>query len=246
MKEDLQSNVNNENEDIIKMWEPLKFDIGLNYKYVKNNIFFKLISNLFYYIIVAPIIFLISKIIFGLRIEGKENLKNIKSGAISVSNHVQYIDCAMLGLAWFPRRIYYTAKTDGFKMPVVRHLVRLLYAIPIPEKISCKENFYKAIDDLLAKNKVVHFYPETSLWPYYNKLRNFKNGAFKIASKNNVPIIPFVFSFRKPTGILKLFKSKPCLILSVLPPVYPKQNLAFNERYLDLKENVYKKMSEKI
>lgn len=35
MKEDLQSNVNNENEDIIKMWEPLKFDIGLNYKYVK-------------------------------------------------------------------------------------------------------------------------------------------------------------------------------------------------------------------
>ena len=155
------------------MWEPLKFDIGLNYKYVKNNIFFKLISNLFYYIIVAPIIFLISKIIFGLRIEGKENLKNIKSGALSVSNHVQYIDCAMLGLAWFPRRIYYTAKTDGFKMPVVRHLVRLLYAIPIPEKISCKENFYKAIDDLLAKNKVVHFYPEASLWPYYNKLRNF-------------------------------------------------------------------------
>ena len=58
MKENLQSNVNNENEDIIKMWEPLKFDIGLNYKYVKNNIFFKLISNLFYYIIVAPIIFL--------------------------------------------------------------------------------------------------------------------------------------------------------------------------------------------
>ena len=246
MKEDLQSNVNNENEDIIKMWEPLKFDIGLNYKYVKNNIFFKLISNLFYYIIVAPIIFLISKIIFGLRIEGKENLKNIKSGAISVSNHVQYIDCAMLGLAWFPKRIYYTAKTDGFKMPVVRHLVRLLYAIPIPEKISCKENFYKALDDLLAKNKVVHFYPEASLWPYYNKLRNFKNGAFKIASKNNVPIIPFVFSFRKPTGILKLFKSKPCLTLSVLPPVYPNRNLAFNERYLDLKDNVYKKMSEKI
>ena len=54
-----------------------------------------------------------------------------------------------------------------------------------------------------------------------------------------------MFSFRKPTGILKLFKSKPCLILSVLPPVYPKQNLAFNERYLDLKENVYEKMSEK-
>ena len=37
MKENLQSNVNNENEDIIKMWEPLKFDIGLNYKYVKNK-----------------------------------------------------------------------------------------------------------------------------------------------------------------------------------------------------------------
>ena len=48
MKEDLQSNVNNENEDIIKMWEPLKFDIGLNYKYVKNNIFFSNITKLIF------------------------------------------------------------------------------------------------------------------------------------------------------------------------------------------------------
>ena len=145
MKENLQSNVNNENEDIIKMWEPLKFDIGLNYKYVKNNIFFKLISNLFYYIIVAPIIFLISNIVFGLKIEGKENLKNIKSGAISVSNHVQYIDCAMLGLAWFPRRIYYTAKTDGFKMPVVRHLVRLYMLFLYQKKFLVKKIFIKQL-----------------------------------------------------------------------------------------------------
>ncbi len=57
-----------------------------------------------------------------------------------------------------------------------------------------------------------------------------------------------MFSFRKPTGIFKaFFKSKPCLILSVLPPVYPKQNLAFNERYLDLKKKkCIQKMSEKI
>lgn len=58
---------------------------------------------------------------------------------------MQYIDCAMLGLAWFPRRIYYTAKTDGFKMPVVRHLVRLLYAIPIPEKFLVKKIFIKQL-----------------------------------------------------------------------------------------------------
>ena len=54
MKEDLQSNVNNENEDIIKMWEPLKFDIGLNYKYVKNK-YIKWISIVLLSILICSI-----------------------------------------------------------------------------------------------------------------------------------------------------------------------------------------------
>ena len=35
-----------ENSDIINLWEPLKFEINENYKYAPNGIMFSIFSNL--------------------------------------------------------------------------------------------------------------------------------------------------------------------------------------------------------
>ena len=99
---------NIENEDVIHQWEPLKFNINENYKYVPNGIIFKFFSNLLYYGIAFPILFLILKIRYDLKIEGKENIKNLKTGAISVSNHVLILDCAMVGIACVRKKIFFT------------------------------------------------------------------------------------------------------------------------------------------
>lgn len=80
----------------------------------------------------------------------------------------------------------------------MRHLIKLLRAIPIPRESKNKPSFMKALDDTLKEGNVVHFYPEAALWPYYNKIRNFKTGAFHFAVRNNVPIVPMVFTFRRP------------------------------------------------
>lgn len=235
-----------ENSHIFSMWEPLDFRIDERYKYVNKNIFLKTCSDLLYYIIAAPVLTVLTKLLFGFEIKGKENLQQIKKGAISVSNHVHVLDCAMIGLSMLPRKIFFTASEAGFKMPIVRHIVKLLNAIPIPSEISNKKNFVLAIDELLENNEIVHFYPEASLWPYYNKLRNFKNGPFDIAIRNNVPIIPMVYSYRKPTGIRKFIKSKPFFTLNILKPVYPNIELSRKECLDDLKERAYKKMKDNL
>lgn len=101
MKEVVEEEIEgyDENEHIIHMWEPLEFNINENYQYVVKSNIFNLLSNMLYYGIAIPILFLLTKLLYDLKIEGKENLDAFDGGAVSVSNHVLVLDCAMVGLA---------------------------------------------------------------------------------------------------------------------------------------------------
>lgn len=234
-----------ENEHIIELWEPLEFNIDEKYEYVSKNKLFQICSDFLYYIIAFPILTIFTKIVYGLKIEGKEKIRNIKDGAISVSNHVLILDCAMVGLSAGRKKIYYTTTEDSFKIPLVRKLIKLLRAMPIPTKIKDKEKLIKNINELLRNKNIVHFYPERALFPYYTKIRNFKNGAFTLAVKNNVPIIPMVFTFREPKGIRKKIKTKKDVTLTILDPIYPSiEEKDIKQKTEELKQEVYLKMQE--
>ena len=131
---------------------------------------------------------------------------------------------------------------SNFKIPIVRELITLLNAIPIPKDFKYKKYFVQAIDELLSSGKTVHFYPEGSLWPYYDKIRNFKDGAFDLAVRNNVPIVPFVFRFTEPTGIRKKIKKKPFVNLTIFPPQYPDKSLSKADAIHELKNRVHELM----
>ena len=147
------------------------------------------------------------------------------------------MDCSFVGLSLYPRRIYFPTLANNFKIPVVRHIIRILYAIPIPKKDKQKKKFYNDIKYVLNKGKIVHMYPEGSLWPYYDKIRDFKYGAFKIAVESNVPIQPLRFRYEK-----KWYKRKPAIICEVLKPIYPNDKLNKEERIRDLRTRALKEM----
>lgn len=147
------------------------------------------------------------------------------------------------GISNFPHTTYYPTLESNFGIPVVRHLIKLLHAIPIPKSIRAKMEFNRTIRNLLQNGKTVHFYPEGSLWPYYEKIRHFKIGAFRFAVENNVPIIPMVYTFRESTGILKYIKKKPSITLTILEPVYPNVNLDKFEEIQNMRKEVYDKMN---
>ncbi len=135
----------------------------------------------------------------------KEKLKEIKGGKVTISNHIHPLDCTMNGIINFPNRVYFPTLSSNFKIPIVRHLIRILYAIPIPSKVSQKERFLEEINKALKNEKTIHMYPEGALWPYYEKIRKFKNGAFKIAVKADVPIVPILYVLKEPKEIYKLY-----------------------------------------
>lgn len=235
-----------ENANIINLWAPCEFSIDESYDYVPRNEIFSFCSDFLYYIIAYPILKLLTKIVYDFKIEGQENIENLKSGAVSVSNHVLVLDCAMIGLAFKDKKIYYTTQEESFKIPFVRKLIKLLRAIPIPKSIENKKYFIKALENLLKNENIVQVYPEASLWPYCEKIRNFKNGAFDIAVRNNVPVIPCVFKFREPTGIRKILKRKKDVTLKILEPIQSEGEGSIRQQIEELREKVALEMRKAI
>ena len=236
--------IQDENEHIIKLWEPLDFNIDEKYNFVSKGVIFSILSNFVYYIVAYPILKVLTKVVYDLEIEGKEHLRDIKESVITVSNHVLFLDCAMVGLAYGFKKVYFTTREGSFKIPGVRKLIKLLRAIPIPEGIKNKEYFLNAIDDILRSGKSVHLYPEASLIPYHSKIRHFKNGAFNIAIKNNKKIVPIVITFREPRGIRKLFKYKKDVTLTIVEPIEPPKQGDTKQKIEILKQEVYEKMKK--
>lgn len=208
-------------------------DVENNYPFL-NKSFKAKAWNLFTYFVIFILVFALNTCRYGLKIKGKKNLrkykKYFKNGAITVCNHVYKWDYLAVLQAvkyrrmWFPARAANLETSDGI-------LIQGAGGIPIPSSFSALKNFNKAFDELNSKKKWIHLFPESCRWDFYQPIRPFKIGAFKMALKYKVPIIPMVISYRKPTGIYKLLKTKhPLITLNIAEPILP-------EKYKDLSKN---------
>ena len=205
-----------------------------------HSIIYKILSSLLY-LIAYPILFLLTKIWMGLKIEGRENLNKVGDEYITVANHINMIDCAMITLSIFPRIPYFLTLQSNLEIPIIKYLVMLFRGIPIPRTLAGKEKMINTIDGLLKRGEVVGIYPEGHLIPYYDGIREFKNGAFNFAVKNQVPILPIVFTYREPEGIIKKFKKRPFITLTILETEYPKPEMS-KANVEELKIRVQRKM----
>ena len=144
-----------EDSHVLHFWQPCKFEINDEFTFVNDNLIFNTFSNLLY-MIAYPLLLIINKFLFGFKIEGRENLENIDSGKITISNHVHPMDCTMVGLANVPNKTFFTSLETNFKIPIVRKIIKLLNAVPIPQNIKYTKKFVKSIDELI-KNSNLRF-----------------------------------------------------------------------------------------
>jgi 1-acyl-sn-glycerol-3-phosphate acyltransferase len=100
-------------------------------------------------------------------------------------------------------------------------LVRLLGAVPVPPTASGLPRFFTEMELLLAKGRVVHFFPEGELKPYDTSLRDFKRGAFHLAAQARVPVVPLSIRFAPPTGWARIFRRKPTMVIVIGEPIVP-------------------------
>ena len=102
---------------------PIKID-G-KYKYVHNNIFWKLTSFLLYRIIATPIAYLYMKFKFRLKIINKDVLKGLKGkGYFMYVNHTQDIgDAFNPTIVNFPRKVQVVVHPNNVSIPLSLHIL---------------------------------------------------------------------------------------------------------------------------
>ena len=193
------------------------------YKYKRTNFFNNIISGIFYHGIAKPI-FAIFCTFHGIRIKNKKNLKAIKGqGAFFYSNHVSISDVFKFQalVFFFHRRINILGYSDSLSMPIVRNLTRALGYLPLPLKGDLKNAIalMDAMEFYIKKKQHILIYPEAHIWPYYTKIRNFKDVSFIYPAESNKPILPAVTIWRGKEG------KKPKQTIVFCKPIYPDPSL---------------------
>lgn len=228
-------------EHIVKMWTPLKFKTPENFNYFPENIVFRCLNLFLRWVIylIGPVIF---RVFFGLRIIGREKIKKLPKKGVTVCNHVHVLDCGVVACAMGHRRICIPALESNFCIPFLRHLIRVLGGIPLPEQTKPFRNMHRALVKYINEGHLVHIYPEAVLFPRYNGVRDFKRGAFSLAYDCDVPIVPYVIRYVKAEGWQRHFHRKPVMRLYILDPVYPDTSRPKREETLRLSRQVKEQM----
>jgi 1-acyl-sn-glycerol-3-phosphate acyltransferase len=228
---------------------PAQSDLVLdeNYPFLDKSFSFRLRSALLY-LGIFTLVFLISPLRFGLRIEGRSILRKrrglLKNGALSVSNHVLRWDFLMVLQALRFRRLWFPAWKQNLSGPD-RNLIRLAGGIPAPDSVHAIKHFNLAFDELHARKKWFHVFPEGSNWHYFQPIRPFKKGMFSMAYKYNIPVIPLAFSYRESRGLYKILKKDyPLITLRIGEPILPDLSLPRREAVRLLRSQTHRSIVE--
>jgi 1-acyl-sn-glycerol-3-phosphate acyltransferase len=223
--------------DIGIKWKPLPEKM----KFFHRNPFFSFFGSLLYYFLALPILWLYSKIKFGVKVVGKKKLKRAHiKGYFIYGNHTQEAD-GFLNQVFVsnPRRTYVVCSQDVVCIKGIRNLVMMLGAIPVPARPSEAKKFIDAIEYHHKKGDVIVIFPEAHIWPYTTLIRDFPDASFSYPAQLNAPVVAVCSTYEE----RKFFRHRPPrLVIHVSDPFYPNPALPLGERVHELRESVYNYM----
>ena len=163
--------------------------IDKNYKYIHDNIFYKIYAKLLYRPIFTPIGLFYSRFIARERFYGREKLKEFRGkGKFVYANHTQAIGDAFSPHALtIPECAYTIISSKNFNLPVLGRLLPALGGLPLPTEISAARNFSAAVKKRIGEGRAVVIFPEGHLWPYCSFLRPFSDGSFDYPVRLDCP-----------------------------------------------------------
>ncbi len=209
-----------------------------NYKYISTSWLFKVFEFIVYDIIVRPLAFLYLKIKFCHKVKNNKVLKEAKKGAMLFCNHTLLIgDAFVPNVLNFRTKNYILTGDQANSLTGILPLMKALGMIPLTDDVSQNVKMAKCIKQRLSENATVTVFPEAHVWPYYTKIRDFKETGFKYATMNDVPVYAVTNCFKK----RRLFKT-PKVTTFVDGPFYPSKDLSRNENAKMLKEKVISAM----
>lgn len=217
--------------------------IDENYKYIHKNVFWKLSSFIVYRLIAMPIAFIYSKIVYGLKFENKNVLKDCKdTGYFIFGNHTQKVlDPFIPTLGNFPRKCHIVAHPDNISIPFLGTFNKMMGGFPIPSDIKTTKNFFNAMEEFISKKNVISVYPEAHIWPYYTKIRPFKAVSFEYPVNLKKPVFCMTNTYQS----YEKDNNKIKMVTYIDGPFFVNEELSKKEQKQDLRDRVYNCMVER-
>jgi len=128
-------------------------------------------------------------VVYRVRITGRAHLRRLES-AVIVSNHTMLFDPGIIAHAIRPRRTYFTMLEETALIPYLGTFVRLLGAVPIPARANALRELEEAARTAFRHLGFIHFFPEGELCRENQQLQPFHPGAFLLACRLGVPVLP--------------------------------------------------------
>lgn len=210
-------------------------EVPQNYRYLRR---FHISSWLAYYLFARPILGAYC-FFHGIRVVNKKHLKPLrKTGYFLYSNHVAISDVFKFSSYALWKRVNIIGYSDALSLKAIRPFMRALGYLPIPNDINNMKKLKEAIKDHVDRKEIILIYPEAHIWPYYTKIRNFKNVSFSYPAEYNKPVVPAVTIWRgKPN-------KKPKQTIVFGQPIYPDPELTPLENRNYLHEQCLLQMKE--
>lgn len=189
------------------------------------------------------------------KVNGIEYLDNLASGAVLTCNHFNPFD------SFTVEKVFRTSKQGKNKKlyKVIREgnytnfpgfygfLFRNCDTLPLSSNLKTMTEFIDAVDKILQRGEFILIYPEQSMWWNYRKPKPLKNGAFKIATRNNVPIVPIFITMEDSNIIGDDGMPVQEYTVNIEEPIYPNNNLSRKENVETMKNRnfqVWRKVYE--
>lgn len=189
------------------------------------------------------------------QINGIENMQNVKTGAMITCNHFNPFDSFTVEKVFRisgqskSKKLYKVIREGNYTnfSGLYGFFFRNCDTLPLSSNKKTMVAFMKAVDTILKRKDFILIYPEQSMWWNYRKPKPLKDGAFKIAARNNVPVIPVFITMQDSEIIGDDGFPVQEYIVNIEEPIYPDEKLSEKENANIMKDKnfeVWKKVYE--
>lgn len=231
---------------------PRKIDGSYDYD---GKAFTRMIGRFFCYRLIAiPLAWLFLKITYGHKIIGKDKIKKYvkeqkkqkkltgtEKGFMLYGNHTNDMaDAYIPTMITLPKPAYVIVHANNVSMPFMGKITPYLGAIPLPDDLAAGRNFKNSISKKMKKAWPVVLYPEAHIWPFYTKIRPFKETSFRYPVQYDVPVFSFTNTYQK-----KKLGKKPKIVTYVDGPFFINKENKEKDEKMNLRNKVYEIMTER-
>ena len=189
-------------------------------------------------------------------VKGIENLQKVQTGAMITCNHFNPYDSFAIENVFRisgqskNKKLYKVIREGNYtNFPgLYGFFFRNCDTLPLSSNKRTMIKFMEAVEVILQKKDFILIYPEQSMWWNYRKPKPLKNGAFKLAARNNVPVIPIFITMQDSNITGKDGFPVQEYIVNIEEPIYPDNNLTERENTNIMRDKnfeVWKQIYEK-